>query len=521
VARREALRVVCYAVNGTGVGHITRLLAIARWMRRYAAALDQKLEIWFLTSSEAEGLAFAEGFAAFKIPSKTIVAEVGIDRTAYVALAKQWIWHTLGLLRPDLLIVDTFPRGSFGELLGALDLCRRSAFVYRPVRQEVAERPDFQAMLPLYDLLLVPEKDAPVVVPAKVHDRLVHVGPVLSRERWELLPRAVAREGLGLPSDGPPKKCVFVSAGGGGDRDAEARIVGVVRALAADPALHVVVGAGPLYRGRPFPGVTIVPGRAASFTLAFDAAVCAAGYNTFGELMFAGVPTAFLPQDKLADDQAARARLAVERGAGFMLEPGATGDDIHDAVVELLARPGAPAAARSLVPENGARVAAAELLRLVCRPGAVDRVEAELDDACLAGVVAGGARELEVLGLAARLAGGCDDEGALGLAVERSSSLLAGRDAGEAREVRGLVEAVVRGLPSSSVAVRAAACDAAIAALAPATADGPGSLGPGDGAAARAAVADGRWGASAPDGALLAHAMRHSEPSSSSLRSSK
>ena len=74
--RGNALRVVCYAVNGTGVGHITRLLAIARWLRRYAAALDQKLEVWFLTSSEADGLAFAEGFAAFKIPSKTIVAEL-------------------------------------------------------------------------------------------------------------------------------------------------------------------------------------------------------------------------------------------------------------------------------------------------------------------------------------------------------------------------------------------------------------------------------------------------------------
>jgi hypothetical protein len=103
--------------------------------------------------------------------------------------------------------------------------------------------------------------------------------------------------------------------------------------------------------------------------------------------------------------------------------------------------------------------------------------------------------------------------------VERSSRLLAGRDAGEVREVRGLVDAVVRGLPSSRVAVRAAACEAALATLA--AVDGAGALGPGDGAAARAAVADGRWGVSSSDGALLAHAMRHSEPSSSSLRSSK
>jgi predicted glycosyltransferase len=496
---REPLRVVCYAVNGTGVGHVTRLLSIARWLRRYAAALDRKLEVWFLTSSEADALVFAEGFVAFKIPSKTIVAEAGIDRTTYLALAKQWVWHTLGLLRPDLLVVDTFPRGSFGELLGALDLCRHAAFVYRPVRPEVARRPDFQAMLPLYDLLLVPDVDAPVLTPPAVADRLVHVGPVLSRERWELLPRAAARERLGV---GPAQRCVFVSAGGGGDAGAEAQIDAAVRALAADPGLAVVVGAGPLYRGRPFPGATTLTGRAAEWSAAFDAAVCAAGYNTYGELMFAGVPTAFLPQDKLADDQRARAEAAVARGAAILLERDA---DILAAVRTLLARPGAGAAARSLVPENGARVAAAELLRLVCPPASVDLVEDALDDALLGRVAAshgegdaraGARHEIEVLGLGRVLARG--EEGALAVAIERAAALLEGRDA---REVRGLVDAVGRGLPQSSVAARATACDAVLAAL--------GALQHGEGAAARAAVAEGRWGgAGAVDALELARAMR-------------
>jgi UDP-N-acetylglucosamine--N-acetylmuramyl-(pentapeptide) pyrophosphoryl-undecaprenol N-acetylglucosamine transferase len=488
---REALRVVCYAVNGTGVGHVTRLLSIARWMRRYAAALDQRLEIWFLTSSEADGLVFAEGFAAFKIPSKTVVGETGIDRTAYRALAKQWIWHTLGLLRPDLLIVDTFPRGSFGELLGALDLCRHKAFVYRPVRPEVAARPDFQSMLPLYDLILVPETDAHVIVPAAAKGHLVHVGPVLSRERWELFPRAEARARLGVDAE---KRCVFVSAGGGGDTQAEVQIERTVQELSRDPSIEVVVGAGALYRGHPFPRVTTLPGRAAAYALGFDAAVCAAGYNTFGELMFAGVPTAFLPQEKLADDQRARAEHAVAKGAASILDAGA---DALGVVKALLERPGASAAARSLVPENGARLAAGELLRLVCAPVHVDRVEAALDDALLASVAARhGATDLHVVSLAGRLAHGCDGE--LAVAVERASGLLAARDP---REVRGLVDAVVRGLGVSSVVARADVCDRVI--------DELGALAAGDGAAARAAVATLRWGgAGDADGASLARAIR-------------
>jgi predicted glycosyltransferase len=478
-------------VNGTGVGHLTRLLAIARWLRRYTAAMGEKLEVWFLTSSEADALVFSEGFAAFKIPSKTIVAETGIERTAYLALAKQWVWHTLGLLRPDLFVVDTFPRGSFGELLGALDLCRHTAFVYRPVKANVAARPDFQAMLSMYGLVLVPEAQQEALVPDDVRGRLVHVGPVLSRERWELLPRDVARERLGIRH--PEQRCVFVSAGGGGDRHAEAQLAATVTALAKDPSIALVVGTGPLYRGRPFPGATTLSGRAAEWMLGFDAAVCAAGYNTFGELMFAGVPTAFLPQDKLADDQYARAAVARERGAAAILGPDS---NVLAVVRELLDRPGARDAARGLVPENGARLAASELLRLVCPPAQVDRVEAALEDELLERIA--GTRELDVLHVGHHLAAGDED---LGQAIARAAGLL-GEDARDLREVRGLVEAAIRGLgPAATLAARASAVEAARAAL--------GTLSPGDGAAARAAVAEARWGgAVSMDGVALARAIR-------------
>jgi predicted glycosyltransferase len=484
------LRAVFYAVNGTGVGHLTRLLAIARWLRRYAAAAGERMEIWFLTTSEADALVFSEGFAAFKIPSKTSVAEAGIDRTAYVALAKQWVWHTLGLLRPDLFVVDTFPRGSFGELLGALDLCRASAFVYRPVKPDVAARPDFQAMLSLYGLVLVPETDHDSLVPDDVRDRLVHIGPVLLRERWELLPRDVARERLGVRA----KRCVFVSAGGGGDRNAEAEIARTVTALSADPSITVVVGTGPLYRGRTFAGVTTLAGGAAEWMLAFDAAVCAAGYNMFNELMYAGVPTAFVPQDKLADDQYARAAHAVRRGAAAIVTPDV---DVLAVVRDLLGRSGARDAARAIVPENGARFAAAELLRLVCAPARVDRVEAVLDDDLLARIATHGAKhEVDVFRVAQKIAAGEHD---LAQAILRAAALLSDSDASE---MHGLVDAAVRGLgPAATMTDRATAVQAARAVLGPLT--------PGDGAAARAAVAEARWGGEVSvDGAALARAIR-------------
>jgi len=383
----RTLTIVAYAVNGSGVGHLTRLVGIGRWIRRYAAHAGVRAELWFLTSSEADGLLFAEGMASFKLPSKMAVGEAGVDKLAYLALAKQWVWHSLGLLRPSLLVVDTFPRGSFGELLSALDLAQHRAFIYRPLKESVAGRADFQAMLPLYDLILVPEEAAvaSVLVPDDARDRLRHVGPMGVRERVELLERDEARRRLAIPEE---KLAVYVSAGGGGDPHAERQILGLVDAL-RDEALHLVVGAGPLYRGqrRHGQGITWLSGEPAAELMAgFDGAVAAAGYNTFFELMHAGVPTVFLPQPKVADEQAVRARRAVGAGAARLLDSLADTQGLLRASAiwrDPEERRRAARAARELVPRNGARRAAAALLRLLLPAAQVDAAEEAVTDELL------------------------------------------------------------------------------------------------------------------------------------------
>jgi len=142
----------------------------------------------------------------------------------------------------------------------------------------------------------------------------------------------------------------------------------------------------------------------------------------------------------------------------------------------------------------------------VAPAASVDRVEEVIDDRLLGAIAAtDGARERDILSLAARLAHGCDTH--LAIAVDRARQLLDGRDA---REVRGLVDAVVRGTLGASADTRAQVCEEALALLV--------TLGPGDGAAARAAVAEGRWGDSESlDGAALARAVRTHTPSSSLL----
>ena len=376
------LRVVSYAINGRGMGHLVRQLAILRQVRRIGALLDLKLECWVLTSSEADTLARREGFCALKLPSKAMMRDAGVDPHRYVGIARTWVLNTLAGLSPDLLLVDTFPAGSFGELVAAVECARRRVLVARRVRPGFAEDPSYSAMLPMYHDVIRPDADG--------------VGPILLRERNELLGRAAAREALGVSG-----RAVYVTLGGGGDPAAEGILPDLVRRLrAAD--WHVVVGAGPLYAGPELrgPGITWLSRYAPVELFAgLDAAVSAGGYNTFHELMHAGVPTVFLPQPRIADDQDERARRAVEAGAGRIA------GDVDD-VVELLEDPGR--ASPELVPSGGGKRAG-----LTALAGLLPDADLELADRALtpalAGLLARG-DERETLGLVRLLAGGTATE---------------------------------------------------------------------------------------------------------------
>ena len=97
-------------------------------------------------------------------------------------------------------------------------------------------------------------------------------------------------------------------------------------------------------------------------------AISAAGYNSFNELMYMGIPTVFLPQQKWADEQAARAERAVRAGAAVVLEDASERIAIRRAVEywrDSARHAAAQTAARTIVPHNHARDAARSLLELL------------------------------------------------------------------------------------------------------------------------------------------------------------
>lgn len=337
----SGIRIVSYAINGRGMGHLVRQLAILRWIRRYCDVLGIRCEAWVLTSSEADTLARREGVPALKIPSKAMLRDSGIEPTRYLGIARGWVLNAIAGLAPDLLLVDTFPGGSFGELAAALELAKRRVLVARRVRDEFAAEDPYRALLPLFHETIAPDARG--------------VGPILLRSREELLGRDEARRALGVQGD---QRTVYLTLGGGGDRAAAGLLPRACEALRA-ANWHVVVGAGPLYEGEELrgPGITWMDRYVPMELFAgLDAAVSAGGYNSFHELMHAGVPTVFMPQARIADDQHERVQRAVAAGAGRIV-------DQVDQLAEALESPGTAEAAKALVPTNGAQAAALLALR--------------------------------------------------------------------------------------------------------------------------------------------------------------
>lgn len=338
----RTIRVVSYAINGRGVGHLVRQLAILRWVKRYAMLLGVNLEAWVLTTSEADTLARRENIAALKMPSKAMIRDAGIEPTRHLAVARQWVMNAVAGIGPDVLVVDTFPGGSFGELLPVLETVAQRVLVARAVKDEVASDPAYSPLLKLYQRTIIPDERG--------------VGPILLREREELAPREAARRALGITD----RRAVYVTLGGGGDEMAARVLPELVDRLVAR-GWHVVVGAGPLYLGeeRRGPHITwmdrYVP---LELLQGVDAAVSAGGYNSVAELCYAGVPTVFLPQPRIADDQEARARAVVAAGAGRLAKS-------IDEIPDLLDQPGDGQIARSLVTKNGASAAAIQVLSAV------------------------------------------------------------------------------------------------------------------------------------------------------------
>lgn len=301
-------RVMFISSNGAGTGHLTRLAAMAR---RSSLSVDP----FFVSLSQGVGLLEYNGWLFEYVPSRGIT---GMDKRTWNRFLQRRLARMLHEHQPAAVVFDgTWP---YSGLVGALLRYDSAAAVWSRRgmwRTDIGE--GSIAKSSIFDLVIEPGELAAHFdsgATAALADAR-RVEPVIYSTPEEALDREAARAELAIP-EGP---AVLVTLGAGNINDVTSPLRRVVEGL-TERGVHVCVTSPDIAYSLPVSDygtvITVRKRPLTPYLFAFDAAVSAAGYNSYHELIAHRLPTLFLPNLETAvDDQFARARYAAWSGFGL------------------------------------------------------------------------------------------------------------------------------------------------------------------------------------------------------------
>lgn len=345
--------VVLFNINGNGMGHMSTCLAYANRLRGRARP------VFFSLASAME-----------------MIHDMGFEGDYFVSRfwsrATAWEWDRqlalrLGMMfervRPEAVVFDgTWPyRGLLhaAAVYGVPRMVWSDLTLYKAGTREVpVDKDNFDLVIQLGELgsSFTVQREA---MPA----RKVTIPPFTLLRDHELLDRHAARDELGLDRDG---RYALFSLGPGNVKDVSAIGRGLIDEVTRR-GYTVVWARAPISASDvPLPD-GVIP--LAVYPLlrvmrAFDVFVGAAGYNTCCEVLQSRVPTLFVPNTMVADDQTRRAETVAE-AAPAVVSPCESSEERARAVERLLAIAPRTQGAGKTFDLSGAERAADEILALI------------------------------------------------------------------------------------------------------------------------------------------------------------
>lgn len=296
-------------INGAGLGHVSRALAVAKALRRQ----KPEANIVFLTTSIAVHLVYREGFVCHHVPPAALVQDrmgaVSWNRLFYCCVAEVLNTH-----RPGTLVFD----GS-APYLGLQRVMRRYrslryVWIKRGLYKTSVDQKRMNGQVSLFDRVVVPAEFGSPAHQGEPGEPISMVAPIIGMDRQGLLSSSEVCARLRLD---PSRPRVYVQLGAGninGISGLQSRVVRILR----EQGYQVVVGQSPIALRPEYCDEAdreIVDYPNSRYFAGFDFAVLAAGYNSVCEAVSLNLPAIFLPnQATQADDQRLRATLASGMG---------------------------------------------------------------------------------------------------------------------------------------------------------------------------------------------------------------
>jgi UDP:flavonoid glycosyltransferase YjiC (YdhE family) len=353
-------RILFVASNGVGLGHLTRLLAIAR---RLPAALQPV----FATFSQAMPIVQQAGYPVEFLPT---FSYANCDPRDWNVWLTRQLEQILAFHDANAIVFDGTSPYAGVRNAAALRAGIKLVWVRRGMWLAEQGHAALQREA-LFDLVIEPgetagSRDRGATV---WHRALtLAVPPISLLDPEELYDRETAARRLGLD---PSRPAVLIQLGSGENRDLSSLLDAIMRAFEQRQQLQPVIAEWLIAEreldlwpdARRLTGFPI-----AKYYNAFDFTIAAAGYNSFNEIITFGLPAIFLANEHMTvDDQAGRAFFAEREGAAYRLperELSAIGSVI-DAVLDPETRSTIRANCARLRQPNGATQAADAIAALV------------------------------------------------------------------------------------------------------------------------------------------------------------
>jgi len=353
---------VFFPTNGVGLGHFTRLFAVAKRVREQ----DPDVEIVFVTTMAALHLLESEGIPSYHLPGSYMFNDM--TSAEWNAITEELLATVFEIHRPSVFVFDgAFPyRGMLNAIKNRTGLTnvwlRRGAFKKGGTKIPVDSIEHFHHILRPGDSVETTVEEIDFSTP------VMQLNPILLAKPEDLLSREEARLRLGLPTDAT---AVYLQLGAGKINDIEGQLDMAIRLLNEHENVHMVVGESIIGDRLKLKGerVRIIRDYPNSLLFnAFDFAIMAGGYNSYHEAIAFALPTLFIPNlDTGMDDQFARVKAGESSNACLVLEE-LTENAFNKSIanmVELVQREKMREACALLKVENGAEKSAELLINWI------------------------------------------------------------------------------------------------------------------------------------------------------------